>query len=899
MPAINWTSIYSKLAQLLQDYYIRNPENTATQLYDLCLNNPEFRSANRWIDNYGLKESRPAFDPITVFSSFNDRSSKSVTRIERINIYYQILTEQKEFMPFKDIDFAGCPTPLTVKIIGPRSFKEQEQIWMLLNQIMEKGRRGLDAPSYDQARKWRGINTASFTMFLFWIDYKDFLPLDTNTTSYLMAQQHIAHSVRDYYQYDALLSHTESLDHLEISKNAYEQKNSSSLQPESESPQVGPVSAESKQKPEPIKRIGEFRLVALKIYDLTDKSYRKVLHTDYFYQFSHAYNLLDENSIKYDKNRDVKIFNLGDLSVNVSAVVGKNGSGKSTISEILYMTINNLGFYHKDITTDLEELSDLYLDLYYSAEYLYRITFRGKTVKVFRYEPTENGFNNPRSLTLSEFKFDEFFYSVSINYAHFALNEVHLGSWISNMFYKNDAYQAPLVINPHRIRGNINVNAEESFANSRLLANILINVDPLKEKEKVASLRKLTENRSADYLQLKFNSSKLKTLYSVDAPTKLKPDNKRNYGFENADDYWKDFVTIAADVFEIKLGDVSPTAYAVTSFQDNAFKYILRKVISISMTYDHYHEWFNSKKNTFKDIRHFLELLRDDYSHITYKLWQAVNFLKYDYLRERIKSLTYLTITKIPVDDLARAIDQTIKDQADPLMQVIHFIPPSFMRTEVYLEGDIALSQLSSGEKQKIFAASTIAYHLLNLNSKISEDELIPYRFILVVFDEVELYFHPEMQRGFIDYLLTYFSYLPLDQLTGLQMTFITHSPFILSDIPADNILFMGGDRSGWQTFGANIHDLLADSFFLENGFMGEHVKKTIQSLVAFLTDQKPTNNMLWDKPKAWQLINIVGEPLIKERLLSLFQAKFNLDITRQQRIKKLKEELKQLERNA
>jgi hypothetical protein len=37
------------------------------------------------------------------------------------------------------------------------------------------------------------------------------------------------------------------------------------------------------------------------------------------------------------------------------------------------------------------------------------------------------------------------------------------------------------------------------------------------------------------------------------------------------------------------------------------------------------------------------------------------------------------------------------------------------------------------------------------------------------------------------------------------------------------------------QTFGANIHDLLANDFFLENGFMGEFAKKKINEAIRFL----------------------------------------------------------------
>ena len=59
---------------------------------------------------------------------------------------------------------------------------------------------------------------------------------------------------------------------------------------------------------------------------------------------------------------------------------------------------------------------------------------------------------------------------------------------------------------------------------------------------------------------------------------------------------------------------------------------------------------------------------------------------------------------------------------------------------------------------------------------------------------------------------------------TNINILFITHSPFILSDIPKQNVLFLENgkpsEKKNMNTFGANITDLLADSFFIEDGLM-------------------------------------------------------------------------------
>jgi predicted ATP-binding protein involved in virulence len=137
-----------------------------------------------------------------------------------------------------------------------------------------------------------------------------------------------------------------------------------------------------------------------------------------------------------------------------------------------------------------------------------------------------------------------------------------------------------------------------------------------------------------------------------------------------------------------------------------------------------------------------------------------------------------------------------------------------------------------------------VIYHLINLNSVFKNGEISgtidqnKYRCINIVFDEVELYFHPEFQRTYINDLLTSFKRINpanIDEISGINICMLTHSPFILSDIPVRNTLRIDKGKIVplplGNTFGANIHDLLADDFFMENGFMGAVAKKKIGAL--------------------------------------------------------------------
>ena len=105
-----------------------------------------------------------------------------------------------------------------------------------------------------------------------------------------------------------------------------------------------------------------------------------------------------------------------------------------------------------------------------------------------------------------------------------------------------------------------------------------------------------------------------------------------------------------------------------------------------------------------------------------------------------------------------------------------------------------------------------------------------------------------------------------------------THSPFILSDMPQANILYLNdgckaSNMTGMNPFAGNINDILRHSFFLERGFIGEFAQKTISSLVKYLTGK--SQNSFWTKEHAKYFIdNIVGEPIIRYYLQELYEQK-------------------------
>lgn len=914
---LSWPKAYRKLAELLLLFYKKHKNSSGKLLFKICVDHPKSKQLYPFIIRFKNQGLNKSLDPVNIFASLNSVHTPDNLRVERYNFYLQLLSKNYgiEYEQVQILNFNGCPTPRTSNIIISRPKVQDDQLWIHFANIFEQGRNGLNDSIFRDIIQFKGLQISSFTMFLFWIDTDNFISLDNNMVSFLRSKNYLKTRSISFKIYIDLLEQTNDLDYVMLSKDAYLLKNTIQDSPSSSSKNYSissaPLETNTKEVPPEIPKLelddlsfkrsviskfGEFKMVAIKVYDETLLKWKRVIEPERLYKFSQAYDFEDPTFITYTPAKDLRLYNLKNMSVSISALVGKNGSGKSSIVDLIYIVLNNLSEQHPDITDYMEYVEGIYLDFYYVTEDLYGIEIRNKKITIKRFKADEGGFRFQEKININKFKLEDLFYTVSLNYSHFGLNSNHTGEWINSLFHKNDAYQQPLVLNPHRNEGNIDVNEEESFANSRLISNILFYDDVDDAKVKITTFREITDKQKVQNIELSVNFEKLQFLYTINKPTDKQPNRKINGPWEKANDYWVDFVNKVNIVFEIPEYIIASNPNTATTFRDIAYKYILKKAIGISLKYKKIYGYeYNIISNSFKDIEAYLQRLKGDTSHITYKFKQAINFIKYNHLRRFLpRTYNYKKKYLISVEELSIKMFDIITQNIDDKLRTISLIPPSFFKAEIILEGDVKLSSLSSGEKQRIFAASTIAYHLLNIDSGNNNSEMVGYKFVNIIFDEIELYYHPEMQRTFVSYLIKYISYLPLE-LAGINITFITHSPFILSDIPANNIAYLGGDRSSWDTFGANIHDMLSDSFFLSKGVMGEYVKETILSLNAFLSDKIAIGEFNWTRESSWEVINIIGEPLIKKQLSALWLAKYkeeDIDM----KIEKMKQELKELE---
>lgn len=171
---------------------------------------------------------------------------------------------------------------------------------------------------------------------------------------------------------------------------------------------------------------------------------------------------------------------------------------------------------------------------------------------------------------------------------------------------------------------------------------------------------------------------------------------------------------------------------------------------------------------------------------------------------------------------------------------------------------------------------------LLSLFAKFHSVSRYPYnKTIWILLDEGDLYLRPEWQRQFFNDLHKYLPLFFRDK--KIQLFLTSHSPFLVSDLPKENILLLSADKNSFSvlvdkenisnTFGANIHELLANSFFLNQGTVGEFAKVKINDLFNFLVGKD--SQFEWTDETAMELIELIGEPVLKRHLIQLYDKKF------------------------
>lgn len=648
-----------------------------------------------------------------------------------------------------------------------------------------------------------------------------------------------------------------------------------------------------------------FKIIALVPLKDCNQKFLKNLKIGIPYLFYNNYEInVNEDYSKISnilvKNSDIpdNLYNLDNgIKVNVSAVVGANGSGKSALIELYYYFIyalssntrkEELGFnkYSDIVKSELEELIkdkdnlekldekkqrqsiriqkkyNIQIDLKNENSDYDRLILQALddviTFTELRLEKAriiDNLVDDSLNLSVifgidnqlyifelkkgkltikdesgenidEDVAFKNFFYSISLNYSHHSLNSKILGEWINSLFHKNDGYSTPVVINPMRTDGMFDINHELELSKERLMFNL-------------AYYLLKNENNEQEYKLL--NKYKIKSVnFSIKPSSRPIPKGFDKKSLEELNSYYliKDIVNENNSTEITHLGIV--------------VGYLERKLEKIKKNYRTIiFKDFNGneeEKETF-----FQNFILQDNSHITKKINQVLNYLRYASKNIYSTSIFNLNVAE-SISFTSREFILFIKDnqvETDSIksysfnvLDLMNYLPPSIFYIDFELSinsnESILLSQLSSGEQQMIFNINTILYHLYNLQSSFSSNNTrLVYKNVSIILDEIELYYHPEMQRQILENLLASLELVKEKEKIGIEsinICFLTHSPFILSDVPSQNILKLNDGKPDpkdtLNSFAANIYDLLNDEFFLNSGTIGAFAQNYINKLI-------------------------------------------------------------------
>lgn len=403
-------------------------------------------------------------------------------------------------------------------------------------------------------------------------------------------------------------------------------------------------------------------------------------------------------------------------------------------------------------------------------------------------------------------------------------------SWLNGIFHKNDGYQVPLVLSPYRDKGNININLENELSKERLMALMIM------PKQNFRVINNHLEVRGISISRKK---------YVYDAQ------RVRNKG------YYKNLTQAGFDKIEnilLKMwGDVIAedlSLYKNRRYYQEAIDYLTYKTLKISVLYGQYKRFFyvshrniRSKVDE-KQLQALVIRLSLDKSHITRKIRHILAYICYGLYESQLEyDISVLS------DKAKEIIDKEVAKGNPFGKQFIYgiddLVPPPIFDVKIQLVdqqngNDVAFETLSSGEKQQAFVVSSILYHLGNIESVFRDNNKnrIAYSNVCIILEEIELYFHPQFQKNLIKYILDGIKQMSFAHIKGIQLMMVTHSPFVLSDIPTSNILALErGMQSDTklQTFGANIYDMLNTSFFLHDSTIGDFAQWLIWRIILIL----------------------------------------------------------------
>lgn len=287
------------------------------------------------------------------------------------------------------------------------------------------------------------------------------------------------------------------------------------------------------------------------------------------------------------------------------------------------------------------------------------------------------------------------------------------------------------------------------------------------------------------------------------------------------------------------------------------------------------------------------------------------------------------TASKINKKSFTKDQQSFLKDKFDYFIELIKLLRKENIQQDVYYIDFAKKDGLDHFENilDKYFSKNTIT-HFMSFRWKpiISAGELAQYNNysrlhsvlkkgevendIVVFFDEIEITIHPRLQRRLVSNLIEFFNSFYKERRFKIHLIFASHSPILLSDIPKDHTIELKRNSTDAEvlpreieSFGANIHSLYEHHFRMEQeegSLIGQFAFNKIKELVDKINNIKSDN---LDKKQLAEIereLSVIGEPFMRHKIQELLEEKVpHINKVRylQKRLKHLEEETERVKK--
>lgn len=554
--------------------------------------------------------------------------------------------------------------------------------------------------------------------------------------------------------------------------------------------------------------------------------------------------LKDNCKLRIEESKDY--FHIFPENINVTAIVGKNGSGKSSLLEILTNKYN---------PTDFQNIFFIFYDKSNKT-----LTFHGAKYDI------KSSVNTIDIQANSEIAINLVGYFEELNSTKTI--------YFSNILNETDL-TTPIFFNKQSYSHTVNISTTQILNQMKLIETKYdgINSESRTGFDKIYRSYRIQEIQRAIML-IKDNAIKI----PFELPTTIQI---KNINFNS-------FIQNAKNKFENK--------YYTKIFNiinnNNSSKTIFKNYLSTNLIITLLLENANHNNPVLNELLHLVldrklsSSLDDFYKNVKNDLYN------YDFTLngEHCKMESIDTFFDL-ADEILDSLEKFKASNQEQFYLELDIKNTNFEFLKTYEKliqqseyfWDIGWRGLSSGEETFLYQFSR--FYFLNTSLKddlylnLKVDNSVANNIILLI-DEGETTLHPKWQNVYVKYLI---KFLEDNFKQNIHLILTSHSPFILSDIPNENIIFLDKDektgncivvdglKEKKQTFGANIHTLLSDAFFMEDGLIGEFAKSKIDDVINFLNNK---HSDIKDNDEAQKYINIIGEQIIKRQLQKMLDSK-------------------------